>query len=268
MYSRPSTSYSRHPSPRLTKEGFPPTARNARTGEFTPPGMISQARENHSAEVVMGSMRRRGTERSRTEVAELQLQAEVLRLEVPDNRLELVDRGRLDAHLVLLDLRLHLLESPALDLLDDLLPLVGGDALLEVHALADLPTGGGLHRSVVQVADRHTSLDQLGLEYVDERLEAIIVVRDQRERANGFVEIDLRGRALEVVPLADLLARLVHCVVDLLEVDRGCNVEGGVLCHALALPVRLGGPIYPGKGVRQARAPAGSSDRGRPATPT
>src|SRR5690606_37742794 len=44
MYSRPSTSTSREPAPRSTKNGSPPTARNARTGEFTPPGINCFAR--------------------------------------------------------------------------------------------------------------------------------------------------------------------------------------------------------------------------------
>src|SRR5688500_5968306 len=44
MYSFPSTSHSREPSARSTKKGSPPTPRKARTGEFTPPGVMSQAR--------------------------------------------------------------------------------------------------------------------------------------------------------------------------------------------------------------------------------
>src|SRR2546427_1233285 len=38
MYSLPSTSQSFEPSARCVKNGVPPTPRNARTGEFTPPG--------------------------------------------------------------------------------------------------------------------------------------------------------------------------------------------------------------------------------------
>src|SRR5438128_11595239 len=34
------------PWPRATKNGSPPTAPNARTGEFTPPGMRARARSN------------------------------------------------------------------------------------------------------------------------------------------------------------------------------------------------------------------------------
>src|SRR4051794_14349393 len=44
MYSFPSTSQIRAPSPRAATTGSPPTERNARTGEFTPPGNSSRAR--------------------------------------------------------------------------------------------------------------------------------------------------------------------------------------------------------------------------------
>ena len=40
MYSRPSTSQRREPSARSMTSGVPPTARNARTGLFTPPTRI------------------------------------------------------------------------------------------------------------------------------------------------------------------------------------------------------------------------------------
>src|SRR5882672_4079555 len=46
MYARPSTSQMRLPSPRTMKRGTPPTARNARTGEFTPPGIVFRERSN------------------------------------------------------------------------------------------------------------------------------------------------------------------------------------------------------------------------------
>src|SRR5216684_1019973 len=39
MYSLPSTSNRWEPSPRAMNGGVPPTLRNARTGEFTPPGI-------------------------------------------------------------------------------------------------------------------------------------------------------------------------------------------------------------------------------------
>src|SRR5207247_8755800 len=48
MYSFPSTSQTRAPSERATKNGSPPTLRNARTGELTPPGMRSCARVKSS----------------------------------------------------------------------------------------------------------------------------------------------------------------------------------------------------------------------------
>ena len=44
MYSLPSASNRREPSPRTMKGASPPTAPKARTGEFTPPGIIFSAR--------------------------------------------------------------------------------------------------------------------------------------------------------------------------------------------------------------------------------
>src|SRR5258708_108667 len=44
MYSLPSTSQMRAPSPRSTTNGSPPTPWKARTGELTPPGKSSRAR--------------------------------------------------------------------------------------------------------------------------------------------------------------------------------------------------------------------------------
>src|ERR1035441_1725616 len=52
MYSLPSTSNRCEPSPRAMKMGCPPTLRNARTGEFTPPGITSTARRNSSSDLV------------------------------------------------------------------------------------------------------------------------------------------------------------------------------------------------------------------------
>src|SRR5260370_29667242 len=50
MYSFPSTSQIRAPSPRATKNGALSTLRNARTGEFTPPGIRFCARAKNSEE--------------------------------------------------------------------------------------------------------------------------------------------------------------------------------------------------------------------------
>src|SRR3954462_13918335 len=44
MYSLPSASKRCEPSPRTIQGGSPPTARNARTGESTPPGITFSAR--------------------------------------------------------------------------------------------------------------------------------------------------------------------------------------------------------------------------------
>src|SRR4051812_49279279 len=51
MYSRPSAPNSFEPLALLMKMGAPPTARNARTGELTPPGNSLSARSIRRAEV-------------------------------------------------------------------------------------------------------------------------------------------------------------------------------------------------------------------------
>src|ERR1700677_1106918 len=48
-YWRPSTSNRYGPAPRSMNLGTPPTGPNARTGEFTPPGVTAAARANSSA---------------------------------------------------------------------------------------------------------------------------------------------------------------------------------------------------------------------------
>src|SRR3954465_3753343 len=50
-YVRPSTSVNVAPEADSIKRGVPPTPRNARTGEFTPPGINSTARANNSSEL-------------------------------------------------------------------------------------------------------------------------------------------------------------------------------------------------------------------------
>src|SRR6266571_1532932 len=51
MYSLPSTSHRSAPRPRAKNGGSPPTALKARTGEFTPPGMIWRAFSNRLREM-------------------------------------------------------------------------------------------------------------------------------------------------------------------------------------------------------------------------
>src|SRR5439155_25509224 len=47
----PSASVSRAPCPETINRGVPPTAWNARTGEFTPPGVTVRARSNSAWEI-------------------------------------------------------------------------------------------------------------------------------------------------------------------------------------------------------------------------
>src|SRR4051812_31821052 len=49
MYSRPSSSRMRAPRPSRMKGGVPPTARKARTGELTPPGISADERSKRLA---------------------------------------------------------------------------------------------------------------------------------------------------------------------------------------------------------------------------
>src|SRR5258705_9866148 len=56
MYSLPSTSQMRAPSPRAATTGSPPTPRKARTGEFTPPGKSSRARAITSADRTLAAV--------------------------------------------------------------------------------------------------------------------------------------------------------------------------------------------------------------------
>src|SRR5690242_3110449 len=52
MYSRPSEPHSLEPKARATNTGPPPTARNALTGLFTPPGKRCSARARSAPEAV------------------------------------------------------------------------------------------------------------------------------------------------------------------------------------------------------------------------
>src|ERR1700693_1236268 len=54
MYWLPSASHICAPSPRTMNGGSPPTARKARTGEFTPPGNTASARRWSSRDLSWG----------------------------------------------------------------------------------------------------------------------------------------------------------------------------------------------------------------------
>src|SRR6476619_5751902 len=56
MYVRPSTSVIVAPFADLMNRGVPPTPRNARTGELTPPGISSTAFENSSSDRMRASI--------------------------------------------------------------------------------------------------------------------------------------------------------------------------------------------------------------------
>src|SRR6266852_2812563 len=68
----------RLPLPRTMKGGVPPTARNARTGELTPPGMVFCARANNASFLLMGSSCRKAAEaaRGRLDVGRIEQRAD------------------------------------------------------------------------------------------------------------------------------------------------------------------------------------------------
>ena len=107
----------------------------------------------------------------------------------------------------------------------------GVDALLERDDLADGAARGGLDLAELHVLDRHVAADQPRLQDLPDRADLEVVLGGQDERAVRLDELDGGGRALEVVALRDLLARLVEGVVDLLEVDGGGDVERRGGCH-------------------------------------
>ena len=60
-YSLSSASQTEAPLARTAKNGFPPTARNARTGEFTPPGIHCNALSNRACDFALNRMPRQNT---------------------------------------------------------------------------------------------------------------------------------------------------------------------------------------------------------------
>src|SRR5271168_2759679 len=64
MYSFPSASKMREPSPRAIKSGDPPTPRKARTGELTPPGINFWAQAKRSSDFWCCIARLRSAEHS------------------------------------------------------------------------------------------------------------------------------------------------------------------------------------------------------------
>src|SRR5690606_31633555 len=77
-----------------------------------------------------------------------------------------------------------------------------------------------------------------GLEDVDERLQAVFIVRSQGEDTGRAIEVDLRGDSLEVISLRNLLRRLIDGVIHLLQVNGRGDVEGCVFCHVEIPPGR------------------------------
>jgi hypothetical protein len=136
--------------------------------------------------------------------------------------LERVARLRRDPQLVTLD-RGRYLELRGLDLLDHGLCLVGGDAVDERDVEAVVAARSRLGFVVVERLQADLALDQLGLEHVERRHDALFGVRADGDAVAR--PLHRRAGVLEVVALRDLLGGLVDRVVDLLPVDLGHDVE-------------------------------------------
>jgi hypothetical protein len=126
---------------------------------------------------------------------------------------------------------LGLLEFLVLDRLDDRLRLLLRDALRELDLAAHRVVCGGRDRPELEVLHRDAAFDEFPLQHVEQRLHFEVVVRDERERRRGAIERDGGLRTLEVVALGDLLGRLIHGVIDLLQVGAGRDVEGREGAH-------------------------------------
>ena len=129
--------------------------------------------------------------------------------------------GERHAHLIGLDRRLHFLQLVVLDELHD---VAGG---FDRDALLDRRSPGGpcrwrraRDRRALKFFTGTLAPHQPRLHDFPQRVHLDLVVGDERQLLFRGVEVDLRLRALEVVALADFLARLVEGVVDFLEIDR------------------------------------------------
>jgi hypothetical protein len=180
-------------------------------------------------------------------------EVEVLALEQSDDRLQVVLLLGRDPELVPLDLRLDAFRPLIADDLRDLLRVVLRDALFQRDGQPVL-LAGQLRVAGVQYLERDTALDQLVLEHVQDRLGPLLAVGADLHPVVARPG-DRRADVAEVEPGADLLARLVQCVVDLLPVELGHDVEGGI-CRHLATPGPRGS-----EGRVQARRHPGSWSR-------
>src|SRR4051812_29597613 len=167
-----------------------------------------------------------------TVVPEFELDAEVLAAKQRDRLLEIVARWRCHPDLIALNRRLHFLE---LRLLDRRRHFLGGIAV-EGHLERDLAANGvatgGLDLARIEIFYGHVAPNQLRLKHIPQRFHLVVVLGGQRDLAADAIELDRRGRALEVVALGDLFLRLVDGVVDFLEVDASGDIERSLLGHA------------------------------------
>ena len=163
------------------------------------------------------------------EVGELEVDAEVSAAEHGHDLLEDVAVFAGDADGVALDGGLGL-ELGVLDGGDDLLGLLGGDALLELDLLADGGVGGGLELFELEVLERDAALDQLLREDLDDGLELVLVLAGELDGLGAF-ELDLGLGVLEVEAGVDLFGGLVDGVFYFLNLYFADYVEAVIGCH-------------------------------------
>src|SRR5205823_5847061 len=88
------------------------------------------------------------------------------------------------------------------------------------------------HVTGLEILEGDAPLGALLIQHLEDLPHAELVVREEPDLRLDAVELDGDVGALEVVALADLLERLIHRVVDFLEIRAGGDVERGSAGHA------------------------------------
>ena len=137
------------------------------------------------------------------------------------------DADRLALRLAGDALRALLLDHPV-----DLAGLVRGDADLDRRRLAHRALGRLLDVAVLEALQRDLPLDELLLEHLAQRGEAVLADRAEGQDEVGL--LDRRVRALEVEAGPDLALRLVDGVAHLLAIDLGHHIEAGMAARLVS----------------------------------
>src|ERR1017187_1184437 len=158
------------------------------------------------------------------EIDELQIDPEIGAANQLNGGLERVAVLAGDAHEIALNRSLDL-QLAVLDLLDDVLGLLRGDALLHGDFLPHGLTRRSDDLAILQALERNRALDQLGLENFHHGLQLVFILAMQQDLGVLFLELDGGAGVLEVEALLDLFQRLLHGVMDLGHFDFGNYVK-------------------------------------------